>query len=86
MNEVCGLFSIMKANANTCLPLLSKKMAPLKKQEFMDLFETKWSDQGSNRRNLEEETIYSWEIFLQDIEGECIKVYYCLIDKTNLGL
>ena len=32
--------------------------------------EIQYSPDGSNRRKEEDETVYCWEIFLQDIEGK----------------
>ena len=37
----------------------------------MALFKTKWSEEGTNNKSEEQDTIYSWEIFIQDIEGNC---------------
>ena len=71
MDEVFGLWKIMKANAKTCIALLCHKPTPLSKYTFMALFETKWSEEGTNSRSEEQDTIYSWEIFIQDIEGNC---------------
>ena len=71
MDEVFGLWKIMKANANTCIALLCHKPTPLSKYSFIALFETKWSEEGTNNKSEEQDTIYSWETFIQDIEGNC---------------
>lgn len=47
----------------------SKDQKKLTKNVFQDLYEINWSVAGSNDRAREEDTIYSWEVFLQDIDG-----------------
>lgn len=39
--------------------------------EFRDLLVVNWSQDGSNRREAEEETIFSWECLLNSIQGKC---------------
>lgn len=49
------MFSAMSQNMN--------------KRMFQSLYDIKWSGIGSNRRAEEEDSIYCWKIFLQDIDG-----------------
>ena len=70
MDEVCGLWKYVKANPMTWLPLFCQKADPLTRQTFMDLCNIRWSEVGSNNRSQEEDTIYCWEVFLQEVNGK----------------
>lgn len=51
--------------------VLGEKKIDLDWQTFKNLFAINFSDKGSNKRSHEEESIYSWEMLLQDIkDGE----------------
>ncbi|KAH3864856.1 hypothetical protein DPMN_027887 [Dreissena polymorpha] len=69
INQVFGLWDIMASHPEVCLPLLSRAPEPLTRTTLRDLFEPVYSVAGSNNRAQEEETVYAWEAFLQDIEG-----------------
>ncbi|KAK3087927.1 hypothetical protein FSP39_012519 [Pinctada imbricata] len=49
---------------------------PLSKQQFESLCNVSYSEIGSNKRCLEDETIYCWEVFLQDISDGNIPVTF----------
>ena len=40
-----------------------------------DLIQVEWSEEGSNRRNDEDATIYCWEISLKNVEGIVLYMY-----------
>lgn len=45
---------------------------PLTADQVDDLFQIRWSEQGSNQRRAEESVVAFWRDYLQDVEG----VYY----------
>ncbi|MES9884713.1 MAG: hypothetical protein ABW185_28035 [Sedimenticola sp.] len=81
LEEVFGLWTVMKQHPDVCLPLLSFVPQALSKRQFGELFKTAFSSIGSNRRRQEEETIYAWEMFLQDVDG----IYFRLMSSLLLA-
>ncbi|KAM3607984.1 uncharacterized protein V6R79_017243 [Siganus canaliculatus] len=55
--------------------------APLSKAAFKDIFSINYSVRGSNLREAEEDTIFSWEMLLNKIEGTAMKI----LDGYNLN-
>ena len=74
MNKVNGLFGRIKAN-----PLLYEELfvdrRSLRMAEFMEICTYVRSDEGTNKRQKEDETIYAWELLLLSIEGNST-IYY----------
>ncbi|XP_052268962.1 G2/M phase-specific E3 ubiquitin-protein ligase-like [Dreissena polymorpha] len=66
----------MASHPEVCLPLLSRAPEPLTRTTLRDLFEPVYSVAGSNNRAQEEETVYAWEAFLQDIEDKEVPVSF----------
>lgn len=48
--------------------ILSNKVYNVTISKFKQLYEVNFSEVGSNKRNDEDNTIYSFEVFLQDLE------------------
>lgn len=68
----CGrLWEVVLNNWTAFLPLFTNTRGPLTRNEFRDLFNIVWSSPGSNRRDLEEETVFQWECWLMLIQGKC---------------
>jgi hypothetical protein len=63
------LWQTVKENAAKFKPLLCTAPQALDKAQFERLCVYDRSPEGSNNRIAEEQSIYSWEMFLQDIEG-----------------
>jgi len=70
MNSVLNVFDAIKSYADAFQPLFtSGGSTPLTFQEFRQLCSWAYSEPGSNKRKLEEETAYAWEVMLQAIAG-----------------
>jgi len=64
------LMTLARAHPAAMKELLVAGMAqPLTRVRFRQLYDIDWSDSGSNRRQQEEDTIFSWEVCLQRCEG-----------------
>ncbi|XP_077091382.1 uncharacterized protein LOC143742419 [Siphateles boraxobius] len=65
----CGrLWEVVLNNWKAFLPLFTNTRGALTRNEVRDLFDIVWSSTGSNRRDLEEETIFLWECWLMSIQ------------------
>ena len=64
-----SLWQTVKENSAKFKPLLFTTPQALDKAQFERLCAYDRSPEGSNNRISEEQSIYSWEMFLQDIEG-----------------
>ena len=66
-----GKFDCIWSNKKLFEMVLSNKKKDLTWQTFKSLFTSiTYSDKGSNKRTGEDETIYSWELFLQDVNDQ----------------
>lgn len=67
----CGkLWDTVKSNWIDFLPIFTKTNKRISRSSFRALFEINWSENGTERREQEKETIYYWELVLKMIEGE----------------
>ncbi|MED6256394.1 hypothetical protein ATANTOWER_025181 [Ataeniobius toweri] len=86
----CGvLWETVKTSWKTFQKLFTKGDEPLTRAEFKALYDVNWSDKGSNRRDAEEETMFSFESILNTIEEgrapisfEDILVFWTGADKV----
>ena len=69
MNKVGGLWDLIMKDPLPWEDAFCKRRS-VSKKFFIEEMEIQYSPDGSNRRKEENETVYSWEIFLQDIEGK----------------
>lgn len=69
MDDVAGFWKLVAANSTQFKTLFCHKCLSLNKEQFQSLFKINFSEEGSNKRSFEEETMYSWELFLQDVCG-----------------
>jgi len=68
----CGrLWEVVLNNWKAFLPLFTNTRGALTRNEVRDLFNIVWSSPGSNRGDLEEETVFLWECWLMLIQGKC---------------
>ena len=71
--SVMGVLQLLKENAPVMCPLLlSQKPRNLTAEYMIQIFDIKFSPQGSNRREEEEEVSMRWIQYLQMIEGKVI--------------
>ena len=68
-NDVQSMYDIVVANAEAYLPLFVRPAETLTRAAFRRLCVVEHSAEGSNNYIREEETLYSWEIFLLNVEG-----------------
>ena len=69
LNVVCGLWDRLTENPSKWKEVMCHRSSPLDKGTFLNLLEIEWSPVGSNKKIQEDDTIYCWEVFLQDVEG-----------------
>lgn len=65
------LMTEMKKDPTAWQSLFCDAGLPLSKEKLLEECEINFSGEGSNRRSGEEETIYSFELFLEEIQGNC---------------
>ncbi|XP_076080247.1 G2/M phase-specific E3 ubiquitin-protein ligase-like [Mytilus galloprovincialis] len=76
LNDVFGFWDIVKQNPKTWKGKFSAMPQNMNKRMFQSLYDIKWSVIGSNRRAEKEDSIYCWEIFLQDIDEKEVDVSF----------
>lgn len=69
MNAYGKLWDLVMDNWIAFLPLFTNMQEPLSKAAFKAIFRYNYSTRGSNHREAEEDTIFSWEMVLNMIEG-----------------
>ncbi|XP_062621828.1 uncharacterized protein LOC134283390 isoform X2 [Saccostrea cucullata] len=75
MNKVGGLWDLIVKDPLPWEDVFCTHRA-VSKKFFIDEIEVQHSPEGSNRRKREEETVYAWEIFLQDIEEKLVDLNF----------
>jgi len=76
MNAVGGLWGTVCSNKELFEPQFCHNPPPLDKASFEALFTVDYSEEGSSRRQLEADTIYAWEVFLQDVADGSVPVTF----------
>jgi len=74
MNDVLGMFDVVAANAEAYMPLFVHCDEALTRAAF-----ERRSAEGSNKAIQEEDTLYSWEMFLLNVEGAYLLHIYLLL-------
>jgi len=69
MNAFGNLWDLVRNNWIAFLPCFTNMRSPLTKSSFKAIFKYEYSPRGTNHREKEEDTIYSWELVLNIIEG-----------------
>ena len=63
-----GIYDLIKANPHTMHKLLVSRPEPISSDFMLNLFQTRFSLEGSNRREDEEQVVMYWVHFLDMIE------------------
>lgn len=74
INDAGRLWETIKQHPKKFEILFTSKPCHLTRAAMKDLLQIEWSEEGCNRRNSEDATIYCWEIFLKNVEGTCTYV------------
>lgn len=72
LNSIGRFGDLLKGNSELFAAVLSDRQAKLNTVAFKKLYNVDFSDDGSNRRDSEERTIYCFELFLQDLEEQVV--------------
>ena len=70
LNYVGNFVQLMMSNPNVFLTRMCENTNKLSASQFMQLYTVEFSAAGSNKRELEEQTVYSLELFFKDVEDE----------------
>jgi len=70
LNLVGGLWSLMVTHAQAFASVMCTSQQPLTRNRLRSLYKINWSERGSNNYHLEEQTVFSWSLYLQSVEGE----------------
>lgn len=74
--DSCGNFWQMVArNWRSFLPVFNSTGEKLTRATLRAIFKPLYSQEGSNRRDQEEDTIFSFERWLVAIEGKCLHIW-----------
>ncbi|XP_042268208.1 uncharacterized protein LOC121897638 isoform X2 [Thunnus maccoyii] len=76
MNAFGKLWDLVTENWIAFLPLFTNMQEPLSKAAFKAIFSYNYSSRGTNRRDAEEDTIYSWEMVLNMIEDKVTELRF----------
>ena len=69
MNDVGGMWDLIRDNSTLFCPLFCQVQSPLRKEDMDNITHYNFSEVGSNAKKLEDESVYAWEVFLQEVEG-----------------
>ncbi|XP_042267619.1 uncharacterized protein LOC121897287 isoform X2 [Thunnus maccoyii] len=76
MNAFGKLWDLVTENWIAFLPLFTNMQEPLSKAAFKAIFSYNYSSRGTNHRDTEEDTIYSWEMVLNMIEDKVTELRF----------
>ncbi|XP_067445137.1 uncharacterized protein [Thunnus thynnus] len=76
MNAFGKLWDLVTENWIAFLPLFTNMQEPLSKAAFKAIFSYNYSSRGTNHRDAEEDTIYSWEMVLNMIEDKVTELRF----------
>lgn len=69
INEAGGLWETIKQYPRKFEVLFTFTPCQITCAQLKELVQILWSEVGSNKRNNEDATIYCWELFLKNVEG-----------------
>ncbi|KAL7377198.1 hypothetical protein ABVT39_023665 [Epinephelus coioides] len=69
MNSCGRLWDTVKRHWKAFQKVFTQEQGPLTRSAFRALFKVQWSDEETNHRDAEEDTVFSWECLLNTIEG-----------------
>ena len=85
LSDVGGMWEIIKTNAEEFEPLFCHLPKRTCKEEMDKLIRYDFSEEGSNAKVLEDDdTVYAWELFLQESEGWFATSILVVIAGINL--
>lgn len=84
MNSCGHVWEVMCNNWRAFLPLFTNTRGKLKRNGVRDLFDIAWSTPGSNKRDLEEQTVFQWECWLMSSEGVFLLFNLFLLFAFNM--
>ncbi|KAL0993874.1 hypothetical protein UPYG_G00115040, partial [Umbra pygmaea] len=70
LNAWGNLWEVVKANYIAFQPVFTDMPVPLTRHCLKSMFKVNYSTRGTSRREQEEDTIFSWEVFLQMVEDK----------------
>ena len=73
LNCVGNLGQLMLSSPHVFFSIMCEQTDKLTASEFIKLYTIEFSTAGSNKRELEEQTMYSFELFLRDVEDKEIE-------------
>ncbi|KAJ4935254.1 hypothetical protein JOQ06_016790 [Pogonophryne albipinna] len=76
MNAFGNLWDLVRNNWIAFLPCFTNMRTPLTKSSFKAIFKYEYSPRGTNHREKEEDTIYSWELVLNLIEDKLTELTF----------
>ncbi|XP_071399935.1 G2/M phase-specific E3 ubiquitin-protein ligase-like [Centroberyx affinis] len=76
LNAFGKLWDLVKDNWIAFLPSFTNMQEPLSKAAFKAVFSYSYSSRGTNHREAEEDTIYSWEMVLNMIEDKVTELTF----------
>ncbi|KAJ4918582.1 hypothetical protein JOQ06_027622, partial [Pogonophryne albipinna] len=76
MNAFGKLWDLVRNNWIAFLPCFTNMRTPLTKSSFKAIFKYEYSPRGTNHREKEEDTIYSWELVLNLIEDKLTELTF----------
>ncbi|XP_077981079.1 G2/M phase-specific E3 ubiquitin-protein ligase-like isoform X2 [Glandiceps talaboti] len=68
LDDVGQLHKLMKSNPRQFMPLFVSAGEKVKRAEFKELYTVAYSEEGGNRKIKEEATVYSFEIYIEELE------------------
>ena len=77
--KALGISELIKANPHAMHKLFVSQPVPLTADYMLDLFTTRFSPEGANRRENEEQTVMYWINFIERIEGIQVQKAFNLI-------
>lgn len=83
IQDVRGLWNTIKRHPKQFEILFTSTVSPISCDLLKELTEIEWSEQGSNHKNKEDETIYCWEVFLKDVQDGNVNSN---INNTNVQM
>ena len=75
--KALGIYDLIKANPRSMHKLFTSKPAPITLDVVINLFQTRFSPEGSNRREDEEQVVMFWVHFLEMIECKSNYIIKC---------
>jgi hypothetical protein len=73
---------MIKSHSGEFESLFTERPVSITGEALKSLLFIEWSELGSNARIKEDATIYCWELFVKNVEGDCRTI----VNLSNLSL